>query len=399
MIDSPKFDQGRLEEKLLLYGVPIIGLAIMLVHLPSLEIFLNPDYLLFMSLIVISNLLAIMFPLKGMYLSLNFPFVFCILILQGPYAAMWSCVPAALIYMKKLNLKSVIYNMGQIAISIYVAALILPDNLVAILAWPNFLRIILAALLSDLINFYLVIRILCLQQGMSFYNTFVDVWVYKMWPIRPLQYSAGIIMAICYQTQGYGGLLLATVPVLGLFYLLNTMSRLQEETVRARTDNVTKAGNRYALTLWWKENYPAIRDAKKDLSVLMIDIDQFQKIEQLYGLDIGDQVLKTVAKIIEGCLEPGHSLFRYDKDEFYLLMPETGVNAAKKVAWKITSAIFEAEIAPLEKNAVTVSVGLSHLTPELLSEEKRLPGELLRRADQAMYLAKKNQLGNVHVYS
>lgn len=398
-MDFAEFYRGKTEEMTLVIGVPVVGLILLALYLPDPEIFLSTEFIIFMALIIISNLLAVIFPIEGIYLSMSFPFVLSILIVMGPEAAMWSCVSAAIVYLNKLNLKSIAYNMGQIAISIYIAALVLPENIDAILSFHNFLRILLAALLSDLVNFLLVIRILCLQQGMSFFKTFIDVWIYKMTPIRPLQYSTGIIMAICYRNLGYAGLLLATIPVLGIFYLLNTRTRLQEETFKARTDNVTTVGNKYAMYLWWQEEYPRIRENQLDLNVLMIDIDQFDTILELYGSDIGEQVMKSVARIIEGCIRQGDYLFRYGRDEFVLILPEISVDSAVKVAERVNRAVASAQILPLEHRPVTVSIGLSYLTPDLQGEGKRVPGELLRRADQAMYVARQNKMKGVHVYS
>jgi diguanylate cyclase len=124
------------------------------------------------------------------------------------------------------------------------------------------------------------------------------------------------------------------------------------------------------------------------LSLLLIDIDQFKEVNDAHGHVFGDQVIRSVSQAIKASIKGRDVAARYGGDEFAVLLPETGTPGATTVAEYIRRVIerrrvsdFAGEIEPV---AVTISVGLASLARSDAAQD------LLRRADKALYQAKKN---------
>jgi diguanylate cyclase len=124
------------------------------------------------------------------------------------------------------------------------------------------------------------------------------------------------------------------------------------------------------------------------LSLLLIDIDHFKEVNDVHGHVFGDQVIRSVSQAIKASVKGRDVPSRYGGDEFAVLLPETAGPGATTVAEYIRRVIerrrisdFAGEIDPV---AVTISVGLATLSPSDTVHD------LLRRADKALYQAKKN---------
>ena len=117
-------------------------------------------------------------------------------------------------------------------------------------------------------------------------------------------------------------------------------------------------------------------------SLLMIDIDHFKQINDHYGHSTGDLVLKTLAQVLKDRLRQNDLAARWGGEEFAVLADGTAVDAARTLAENIREAIATASFAPVPR--VTVSAGVA----EHLSGESG--DDVLRRADRALYSAKRN---------
>ncbi|RUM42165.1 MAG: GGDEF domain-containing protein [Desulfurobacterium sp.] len=115
-------------------------------------------------------------------------------------------------------------------------------------------------------------------------------------------------------------------------------------------------------------------------SILMIDIDNFKKINDTYGHLFGDKVLKKVAETIRKTLRSSDIAIRYGGEEFLVILPHTDLESAKIVGERIRKTIERLDIDGIK---ITISVGIADNT---LS-----PGleDLIRKADQALYIAKR----------
>lgn len=123
----------------------------------------------------------------------------------------------------------------------------------------------------------------------------------------------------------------------------------------------------------------------KRIAVLFLDLDNFKVVNDSLGHQAGDQLLRTVAQRLQGCIRPADTVARLGGDEFIILLEEIGeVRDATQVADRIQQALS----APLRLNDehevfTTVSIGIA-----LNSAEQNRPDDLVRSADLAMYRAK-----------
>ncbi len=163
-------------------------------------------------------------------------------------------------------------------------------------------------------------------------------------------------------------------------------NRHMEELVSI--DRLTGVNNRnFYETQLPLEMERASRD-KKFLGFLIMDIDDFKKFNDDYGHDIGDEVLRTVARTVRKHLRKIDLFFRYGGEEFVALLPGAGRDAAERTAERIREIIFKTDMKLEDGNPlrITISIG-GCVYPQDADNEK----ELFRKADQMLLDAK--QLG------
>lgn len=161
-----------------------------------------------------------------------------------------------------------------------------------------------------------------------------------------------------------------------------------EENLRAlaSTDALTGVPNRRTFESAGRREMERARRYAKPFTVIAIDIDFFKKVNDTYGHDIGDAVLKEVAKVCAAQLRGTDVFARLGGEEFAALLPETELKSAAGLAERLRQAvavqpIFTAK-GPL---VVTVSLGLA----EYAAPDTGLD-HVLKRADEALYVAKRN---------
>jgi diguanylate cyclase (GGDEF)-like protein len=161
---------------------------------------------------------------------------------------------------------------------------------------------------------------------------------------------------------------------------------LEEVERLAITDSLTGLYNhRHLFELAGRELQRA-RRYQLPLSVMMVDIDEFKRVNDTYGHAMGDQVLQGIAECCRKELREVDVIGRYGGDEFVALLPETGLSAACQVAERLRKSIAERMIdTKAGRITVTASLGIA-----VLDDEHPTPESLLDRADQALYVAKQN---------
>ncbi len=185
--------------------------------------------------------------------------------------------------------------------------------------------------------------------------------------------------------------ILATVIMLILILLVAYMHRSQREIQRmAMTDNLTSVYNRHSFyALAGREIARADRTGEP-LSIAMVDIDFFKKVNDNFGHAMGDQVLKTAAGQIKDNVRKTDVLARYGGEEFIVLLPSTGAKDAYIVAERIRNCI---EGYRFEKmGGITVSIGLSERV------DKEIIDDVINKADTALYKAKEAGRNRTVVY-
>lgn len=163
------------------------------------------------------------------------------------------------------------------------------------------------------------------------------------------------------------------------------------------SDGLTGLSNRRHfdeyLELEWRR---ATRD-QTQLSLMMIDVDYFKAYNDNFGHLEGDEALRQVAKAIRAsCARPSDLPARYGGEEFALVLPNTSPGGARLLAEKLRMTVAGMNIphmAPAPGSHLTVSIGISTLTPEIGSNSR----QLIQEADKGLYAAKHNGRNQVSV--
>ena len=149
----------------------------------------------------------------------------------------------------------------------------------------------------------------------------------------------------------------------------------------AITDALTGLYNRR----WLEERLPRLvaryQRAERPLSLLMLDIDHFKRVNDELGHAAGDRVLALVAQTVSAQVRPTDVAARYGGEEMVVVLPETAIEGARIAAERLRARIEAARATGIER-ATTVSIGLAALGA---GEEA---ADLLRRADELLYRAK-----------
>jgi diguanylate cyclase (GGDEF)-like protein len=165
--------------------------------------------------------------------------------------------------------------------------------------------------------------------------------------------------------------------------LLETNKRLELLSI---TDGLTKLYNHRYFQDEMSRAFEESQRYQRPLSLAIIDIDFFKKVNDSYGHAVGDEVLKDVAKIFQESIRATDLAARYGGEEFAVMMPETELDDALAFAEKIRNLIettpFPTAVGPLH---VTVSIGVASVPRTKIHAAK----ELVIAADKALYRAKR----------
>ena len=160
-----------------------------------------------------------------------------------------------------------------------------------------------------------------------------------------------------------------------------TLAQLRELAI---TDNLTQLYNSRHFYAQMENEINRYNRYQRPLSLLLIDVDHFKDYNDTHGHLEGDKVLYQIAQLIQSCLRTMDSAYRYGGEEFTVILPETPCKAAMAVSERINNLVKnELFIENIQQN-LSVSIGVT----EYKSGETTI--EFMRRADQAMYVAKKS---------
>ena len=159
---------------------------------------------------------------------------------------------------------------------------------------------------------------------------------------------------------------------------------IQQLTSKAETDALTGLYNRGALDVRLKREIELAMQLQQPFSVLMLDLDFFKRVNDLYSHQAGDKVLKEAANIFIQTCRQGEFVARFGGEEFIVLLPGADLAAALRIAERIRTAIesfiWSSVVARLPQQTVSIGVACRQLD--------ELAEALLARADQKLYQAK-----------
>jgi diguanylate cyclase (GGDEF)-like protein len=183
---------------------------------------------------------------------------------------------------------------------------------------------------------------------------------------------------------------LAHLGVIASFCVENTINRAR--LLRSGfTDVLTGWHNRRYLTVRINEELARARRDGSKLVCLMLDIDHFKQVNDTWGHAAGDVVLRELAQRIEMQVRASDVAARYGGEEFVVLLPNTDVSSASKLAERIREEIAASPIALPCGDSVTItaSIGIAEVSPGPDDKDlKTLGDSLIARADVALYAAK-----------
>ncbi len=160
------------------------------------------------------------------------------------------------------------------------------------------------------------------------------------------------------------------------------LQRYQELNKLIHYDALTGLYNRRAIEDYLKQELERVKRYRRQMSLLMLDLDFFKNINDTYGHDFGDRVLVAIANVLRTNIRELDFAGRFGGEEFLVIMPETDIKESAFVAERLREAV---ELMHFEKSdlKVTISGGLATAPKDGMTGDA-----LLKKADMALYMAK-----------
>ncbi len=213
-----------------------------------------------------------------------------------------------------------------------------------------------------------------------------------LWMFRD---SLGMLSLIPSSLLFLGGIFVFFVGQLALKTInyIKDLAVLKQESI---TDALTGLRNRRYFDQRISEEVARSTRYKLPLTLMLIDVDHFKKVNDTYGHTVGDKVLQTLSKIIQNVVRDGDIVARYGGEEIVIITPNTTKEEAAILAERLREKVEQTKVTTIattqEVVQVTISIGLCSLSPIITDKEA-----LLEESDQSLYLAKKHGRNRVVV--
>jgi len=162
-----------------------------------------------------------------------------------------------------------------------------------------------------------------------------------------------------------------------------TLRRLEDLQKLTLVDTVTELGNRRYGEKILNEKFSEMKRYNRPFGLLYIDIDGFKKVNNIYGHEVGDKVLKMVSKSMLSSIRPFDIVYRWDGEEFVGIILNVNYNQLRSVAERMRILIEKSGFNINDKViSITVSIGAT------LARTTDTPETFLKRADKEMYRCK-----------
>jgi diguanylate cyclase (GGDEF)-like protein len=163
--------------------------------------------------------------------------------------------------------------------------------------------------------------------------------------------------------------------------------RSEHMTLLANMDDLTGIHNRRKINNLLDAFIESYREGGRPFSVIMLDVDGFKKINDTFGHDIGDYVLRRVAELLRANVRESDQIGRWGGDEFFIFYPDTDNEKARLLAKRLEASVQQADFAHI--GHVTISLGIA------TSQSSDNAGTLIKRADEGLYKVKRGKLPEV----
>ncbi len=207
-------------------------------------------------------------------------------------------------------------------------------------------------------------------------------------PIIPEQDVLGIIAVTSKETNAISSFqvhIIQTIADQAAMCISNALLHKQVENL-AITDGLTGLYNHKHFQERLNDEFKRIKRIPQTLSLMLIDIDHFKKINDIHGHPAGDTVLSNLSIMLKKTLRGIDFLARYGGEEFVAVLMGTGSNGAKKMAERLRSAVMN-NVFHIDGNNLSITLSIGVATHPNDAEDK---AALIDKADQALYYAKEN---------
>lgn len=346
--------------------------------------------LLYLILGIVGQHLSVTFP-DGNSIALADPVVYAALWAFGSPLAVMVQVAAVLtqLFTQKKALLNTFFNSGQFTISIIIASV-----------WVRFARttpaghaplgqIVLVFLLIvtfELVNYTFVSIAVALDQEHRRSEVFPRIGFIQRKKTFVLAYlinMAGVLLATY---MGLAGIIFVFASVFVLWLQLKFEQELAARSLEAQTDVLTGLLNVRYFERWLENDFPKLSADRDECSIIFIDVDRLKNVNDEMGHDVGDSVLEHLAGVLKSVVRAEDRVIRYGGDEFIVICRKATLDKAAAIVERILDAL---ERNPLEENGVVVDFGISAGLASF-PRHSTLGRDLVRLADKAMYLAKKD---------
>ena len=160
---------------------------------------------------------------------------------------------------------------------------------------------------------------------------------------------------------------------------LYSMAQTLEQ--QASIDVLTGIFNRMKFEEFFEFELQKAKMQRTQLSIILLDIDDFKNVNDTFGHDVGDDILKSITKLISLNIRGTDTICRWGGEEFAILLPGTHLEQAKHVANNLRKTIYEAEL-----NLIPIKTSCSFGVATLNDEDNK--DSLFKRVDMTLYRAK-----------